>query len=135
MERYERDIRRLVEEGMSHSAISLYLRQCEPSIHRGLSERSVRRFCGQRQIHYRSRLTDAELDRRVHDAVRSVGHSYGRRTMHGFLRSQNLHVSQRRSGRALLRVAPRPTHSRRTRTYRQTNPVPYRANYYGENST
>lgn len=41
MERYECDIRRLVGAGVSHSAISLYLRQCEPSIHRGLSEQSV----------------------------------------------------------------------------------------------
>ena len=132
LERYEQDIRQLVSEGMSHSSISRYLRQLDPT-HRGLSERSVRRFCARREIHYRSRLSDRDLDARVHSAVRSIGHSYGRHTLHGFLRSQGLHVSQCRIGRSLSRIAPRPAQLRRSRTFQQMNPVPYRADYYGKN--
>ena len=114
---------------MSHSAISFYLRQCDlPSTEDSLSGvLDVFVLRGGFIIEVAS-LTY----RRVQDAVRSVGHSYGRQTMHGFLHSQNLHVSQYRIGRARLRVAPRPTHIRRTRTYRQTNHVPYQANYYSE---
>ncbi|XP_062521120.1 uncharacterized protein LOC134196056 [Corticium candelabrum] len=40
----EADIRRMVEEGISHSEISYRLRRRHPGV-RGLSERSVRRFC------------------------------------------------------------------------------------------
>ena len=82
MEAYEQEIRFLVMDGVSHALISEYLSRKEPN-RRGFSERSVRRFCSERDIHYRSRLTDAELDRRISTAIRSVGHSYGRRTLHG----------------------------------------------------
>ena len=112
MESYEADVRRLVSEGLSHAEISFYLREREPNS-RGLSELSVRRFCAQRQI------------------VRSVGHGYGRRTLHRFLRSQGIHISQRRVGCALSRIAPRPAQNRRARVYRLMNPVPYLAEYYG----
>ena len=129
--RYEAEIRRYVSEGVSHASISRRLCHLVSS-HRGFSERSVRRFCAERDIHYRSRLSDRELDVRVRSAVHSVGHSYGRRTLHGLMRSQHLHVSQGRLGSALSRVAPGPSQARRTRAYRQTNPIPYRADYYGE---
>ena len=128
---YEQEIRRLVLDGMSHALINDYLSQKEPN-RRGYSERSVRRFCSERNIHYRSRLTDPELDRRVMLAIQSVGHKYGRRTLHGYLRSQSVHVSQRRVGAALSRVAPQPAQSRRAQTHRQMNPIPYRSEYFGE---
>ena len=131
MDAYEQDIRRLVLSGMSHAIISEYLSRKEPN-RRGFSERSVRRFCSERNIHYRSGLTDAELDRRVMVAIRAVGHSYGRRMLHGYLRSGGLHVSQRRVGAALSRVAPRPAQSRRAQTHRQLNPIPYRSDYFGQ---
>lgn len=128
---YEQEIRRLVLDGMSHALISDYLSQKETN-RRGYSERSVRRFCSERNIHYRSRLTDIELDRRGMLAIQSVGHKYGRRTLHGYLRSQNVHVSQRRVGASLSRVTPQPAQSRRTQTHRQMNPIPYRSEYFGE---
>ena len=65
-------------------------------------------------------------------AIQCVGHNYGRRTLHGYLRSQGVHVSQRRVGASLSRVAPRPAQNRRAQTHRQINPIPYRSEYYGE---
>ena len=64
--------------------------------------------CSERNIHYRSRLTDTKLDRQVMLAIKSGGHKYGRRTLHGFLCSQSVHVSQRHVGASLSRVAPQP---------------------------
>ena len=105
---YEQEIRRLVMDGVSHALLSYYLSWKEPN-RLGFSERSVQQFFSERNIHYRSRLTDTELDTRVTVAIQSVGHSYGRSNLHGYLRSQGLLVSQRRVGASLSRVAPRPT--------------------------
>ena len=116
MDVYEQEIRRLVMDGVSHA---YYLSWKEPN-RQGFSERSVHRFCSERNIHYRSRLTDTELDTRVTVAIQSVGHSYGRSTLHGYLRSQGLLV---RVGASLPRVAPQPAQSRRAQTYRQMNPT------------
>ncbi len=118
-------------DGVSHALITDYLSRKEPN-RRGFSERSVHRFCTERDIHYRSQLTDTELDRRVTLAIQSVGHNYGRRMLHGYLRSRGVHVSQRRVGASLSRVAPRPAQSRRAQTHRQMNPIPYRSKYFGE---
>ena len=75
---------------------------------------------------------DTELDRRVTLAIQFVGHNYGRRTLHGYLRSQGVHVSQSRVGAYLSRVAPRPAQSRRAQTHRQLNPTPCRSEDFGE---
>ena len=106
MEVYEQELRRLVLDGMSHALISHYLSQKEPN-HRGYSERCVHWFGSERNIHYWSRLRDTELDRRVMLAIQSVGHKYGRWTLQGYL-CQSVHVSQRRVGASLSRVAPQP---------------------------
>lgn len=65
-------------------------------------------------------------------AILSVGHKYGRWTLQGYLRFQSVHVSQRRVGVSLSRVAPQPAQSRRAQTHRQMNPIPYRPEYFGE---
>lgn len=61
-----------------------------------------------------------------------VGPSYGRKMMTGLLASQGFSVSQRRVGAALRRVHPTYHGLRRTTTLQRTNPIPYRASYFGE---
>lgn len=61
-----------------------------------------------------------------------VGASYGRRMMTGLLLSQGIRVCQLRVGQSLQRVNPGYHRSRRTRAHRLTNPVSYRAEYFGE---
>ena len=59
-------IRRLiVEERKTHSEVSLELQRQYPAILRGLSKRSVRRFCDAHNIHSTSRINDADLDHSV----------------------------------------------------------------------
>ncbi len=52
--------------------------------------------------------------------------------MTGLLASQGLRVSQKRMGDALRKINPGYHHARRTATARQMNPVPYRADYFGQ---
>ncbi len=52
--------------------------------------------------------------------------------MTGMLASQGFRVSELRIGESLQRMNPGYHHKRQTRTERQTNPVPYRADYFGE---
>ncbi|XP_062511305.1 uncharacterized protein LOC134187203 [Corticium candelabrum] len=61
-------VRKRVEEGNSHAVISEELQTMFPGL-RGLSERSVRRFCTDRGISRRCSLTKEELERCVSDAV------------------------------------------------------------------
>ncbi len=131
LDRFEREIRSRVERGETHEVISMTLRHRYPGL-LGISRRSVRRFCTRRGIHYRSRLSDQELDQIVAARIRSVGHSYGRRTLHGLLSAQGVHVSQRRVGRSLARVAPIPLQIRRHQAHRNLNPPLYTAHFYGE---
>ena len=128
---FELQIRSLVNRGESHEDISAVLRQRLPAL-AGVSRRSVRRFCASRGIFYRSRLSDQQLDRIILAIVTSVGHSYGRRTIHGLLSAEGIHVSQRRVGRSLARVAPIPLQIRRHQAHRNLNPPLYTAHFYGE---
>ena len=64
--------------------------------------------------------------------VFQVGPSYGRRMMTGFLAAQGFCCGQIRVGRSLARVAPAHHYHRATVTYRQTNPMPYSADYFGQ---
>ena len=69
MESISKDfIRKLVYEGKSHEEISEILKTTYPSIVRGLSVRSVRRFC-LNDIH---RCKDSELDTIVDKCVSEV---------------------------------------------------------------
>lgn len=131
MDRRQREIRRMVRDGLTHGQISRYLRAVTRTV-RGLSSRNVRRFCLSRGIHYRSRLTASSLDRIVHSRVSQVGHSYGRRTLHGLLRSEGLHVSQQRIGDSLRHLFPQAHHQRASTMAAHINPVPYTASYFGE---
>ena len=58
-----------VEEGNSHAVISEELQTMFPGL-RGLRERSVRRFCTDRDVSRRCSLTNEELERCVSDAVK-----------------------------------------------------------------
>ena len=52
--------------------------------------------------------------------------------MKGFVRSNhNLNISQRRVSEAMKRVSPNYHQARVNRTGRQTNPIPYRSDYFG----
>ena len=64
--------------------------------------------------------------------VFQVGPSYGRRMMTGFLAAQGFRCGEVRIGRSLSRVAPAHHNQRATVTYRQTNPLPYSADYFGQ---
>ena len=86
---YRQEVARRVAAGDTYQRISSSLRQRHPS-RRGFSARTVRRFCSREGIHYRSGLDEGQLDRVIASQVLSVGHSYGRRTMHGLLRAQGV---------------------------------------------
>ena len=59
----------LIDQGKTYQEISDILKATHSSVHRGLSARSVRRFCASRGI---SKRTDAELDAIIADSVAQV---------------------------------------------------------------
>ena len=63
---------KVVTERKSHRIVSQELKDAYPNLARGLSERSVRRFCSLNRIHVTSRLTDTNLDRVVSSSVSMV---------------------------------------------------------------
>ena len=66
-------IRRMViDEQRMHQDVSRELRRSHPTIRRGLSARSVARFCERHNIHSTSRITDQDLDNVVQRSVRMV---------------------------------------------------------------
>ena len=76
-----------IAAGETQQDISVSLQQRHPS-QRGFSSRSVRWFCSEEGIHYRCGLSDGQLDRVIVSQVQAVGHSYGRRTIHGLLNAR-----------------------------------------------
>lgn len=52
--------------------------------------------------------------------------------MTGFLCTQGTRCSEKRVGQSLKRVSPEYHARRESNTHRQTNPVPYRADYFGQ---
>ena len=131
LDTHERNIRLFVSEGRSYEEISYYLSRLTGQS-QGLSPRTIRRFCASRGIGYRGGIDDARLDGIVRTLVYRVGHSYGRRTMNGLLRSEGVLVSQSRLAASLERVSPIQYAARRHETNRMLNPLPYRAMYFGE---
>ena len=109
--------------------VSVCLQRLHPS-EQGFSARSVRRYCSEENIHYRSGLSDCQLDKLVADRVQAVGHSYGRRTMHGLLRAQGIHVSQRRLSRYVSRVAPGPQPGRTHGSTSPSEPSPIHCSFF-----
>ena len=65
----------MVNVGISHSEISYRLRPKDPGV-RGLSERSVRTFCFERDIHYSSGVSNRELRQIVKAGVREINRKY-----------------------------------------------------------
>ena len=63
--------KRVKEERRSHKQISEELKVLYPGV-RGLSVRSVRRFCDGHDIHTTSRLSDEDLDRVVSSSIAKV---------------------------------------------------------------
>ena len=63
---------KVVDERKSYSAVSEELKRSNPAVTRGLSARSVRRFCQVHDIHASSRLSDVQLDRVVRSSVAKV---------------------------------------------------------------
>ena len=64
--------------------------------------------------------------------VNRVGHTYGRRTMQGLLRSRGVRVSQAKVAASLDRVAPIAHSLRQQATNRLLIPPPYYAQYFGD---
>lgn len=55
-------VRRRVEDGTTHKVIAEELRRLFPGVRRGISPRSVRRFCMKHHLHATSRLPSEALD-------------------------------------------------------------------------
>ena len=123
-------IRDRVLHNCTYTAIAVELQQRYPAV-RGLSARSVRRYCNSNGISRSSRLSSSEVDDAVERAVSLVGPSYGRRTLTGLLRSEGVIVGEQRVRSAMRRVTPAYIEHRHRRTYRQLNPRPYYAEYCG----
>ena len=87
------EIELMISLNMTYSEISSVLRR-KIGTRRGFSARSVRRFCRRQGI---SRQTYA-LDRLITACIQLVGHSYGRRSMQGILRSMGIVVGEHRVG-------------------------------------
>ena len=64
--------KRIVEDGATRKAVSEELKLSYPFVSRGLSNRSIRRFCEAHDFHATSRLSDAQLDMVVRTSVRKV---------------------------------------------------------------
>uniref|UniRef100_A0A1X7UTI5 Uncharacterized protein n=1 Tax=Amphimedon queenslandica TaxID=400682 RepID=A0A1X7UTI5_AMPQE len=116
---------KIINENWTHYRLSQFLKLRYPSI-RGFSVRTIERFCADKGIHRTNRLDDAALEQVVPAAVRTVGPSYGRKTMTGFLRSHEVRVSETRVGQALRHANPVYHRDRTEAATRSLNPVPYR---------
>ena len=57
-------VQKIISEQQSYEHVSKELQEIYPNL-RGLSSRSIRRFCENNGIHATSRLTDSQLDRVV----------------------------------------------------------------------
>ena len=124
-------VRDLVKRGASHLTVANYYKDVNPGL-RGISERSVRRYC---KAHGITRITDDEVDEMVGEMIENYGHCYGRALMQGSVRFQlgvtYGAVSQQRVTRSLRRLAPDAFEARTLDVIDRTNPVPYFAPYFG----
>ena len=124
-------VRQMVEiESKSHEKVSEGLKVQFPS-KRGLSSRSIWRFCSEHDIHASSRLEQPQLSQVVPSAVDQVGPTYGRKTMKGFLACGGIRAGQRQIAAVLPYANPAYHHKRQTSTAKLLNPIPYHASYFG----
>ena len=64
--------------------------------------------------------------------ILQVGPTYGRKMMTGYLRQKlGTAIGHNREGAALAKVHPGNHRKRQNKSERQTNPIPYRADYFG----
>lgn len=68
-EGYIRD--KIVKERWTHVKLSVHLQRLYPTM-KGLSVRSLQRFCQEKDIHKTSRLKSTEVDAAVADAIAKV---------------------------------------------------------------
>ena len=64
--------KRIVEDKTTHQVVSEELKLMHPEISRGLSSRSIRRYCEAHDYHATSRLTDSHLDMVVKTSIHKV---------------------------------------------------------------
>ena len=64
-------VKRKVESGATHEAIVKELHRMYPGV-RGISIRSLKRFCSSRDLHSTSRISDQDLDVLIAFAIGSV---------------------------------------------------------------
>ena len=79
----EAEIRYIVERGVTHCQIAIHFQNIYPNV-RGISERSVRRYCKLLSIRH---LSQEVVNLMVSDPVSLYGHWYGRKMMQGSLRA------------------------------------------------
>ena len=85
LEHLESLIREKVEkERWTHDRLSDFLQRAYPGV-RGLSVRSLQRFCSEKGIHKTARISEQELDRVVADAVAKVNHALAKMQNHKYL--------------------------------------------------
>ena len=77
-----------------------------------------------------SRYQNTELDKYLFLFLQVVP-TYERKTMVGVLASQRIRAGSHHVGQSLAQVNPVSHDRRRTRTERQTNPIPYSSKYFG----
>lgn len=124
-------VKQMVElHRQTHEKVSEELQKMFPG-KRGLSSRSVRRFCSEKGIHSSSRLEQLQLSQAVANAISKVGPTYGRKTMKGYLASRGIRAGQRQIAAVLPYANPVYHHKRQTNTEKVINPIPYSASYFG----
>lgn len=64
--------KKVVDERKTYETVSQELKSGYPSLTRGLSARTIRRFCSDHDIQSTSRFTDAQMDRVVAAQVAKV---------------------------------------------------------------
>ncbi len=123
-------IRECVASRWTYDSIANELQRRLP-LTRGLSSRSVRRYCNDHGIYRHSHLTSTDVDTVVERAVYELGPSYGRRTLQGYLRARGVMIGEQRIRNSMTTVSPFYVSQRRLHSYRQFNPIPYFAEYHG----
>ena len=131
--RSEDEVRYFIENlDFTHREVSAEMKERFPGL-KGLSTRSVTRFCHQHDIHKITRISNDCLDEYIANAITSVGGRYGRKMMKGVLLSEHgLRVGDKRIARSMHAVAPGDYQLRSINMGRLLNPVPYMAEYYGD---
>ena len=154
------EIKDIVASGGFQRDVSKYLKTRFPEAV-GISERSVRRFCSDnglkrfscKQFDKKTKenavrkaakeviycvtifASDCISQHCYNDALLSssckVGACYGGGTIQGYLRSKGINVSVRKINSVLKEMDPDAFEARRNDTVDRTNPVPYKALYFG----